>query len=165
MSDTSMPQEARQTHHVRLPLRDSEDDLMPRQVQVLEISHAKLNEVVRKIEQARLGKKEIFKVLDALDRPDGPTEIESWFNRRRDTANGMVYALLATVGVVWVGIATMTTSTEGIPVGDYGLSAYISCLVLLAGCIAAIFYYAKRADSLDRKRERAAAILDFYREP
>lgn len=134
---------------------------MPRQV--LEVSHRRLNELICKLEQARLGSKEVLKVLKALNRPDGPKVIESWYNHRRDTANGMVYALLASVAVLWVGIATMTASTDRIPAGDYGLSAFISCLVLLASCVAAMFYYAKKADSLDRKREQVAAILESYR--
>jgi len=135
---------------------------MPRQV--LEISHKRISELIYKLEQARLGSKEVLKVLKALDRADGPKEIESWYSRRRETANGMVFTLLASAAVLWVGIATMVATTDRIPAGNYGLVAFISCVVLLVSCMPAMLYCARKAESLDRRREQVAAILDSYRE-
>jgi hypothetical protein len=131
--------------------------------QVFEISSRRLSELIYKLEQARLGSKEVLKVLKALDKADGPKEIESWYSRRRETANGMVFVLLASAAVLWVGIATMMALADRIPPGNYGLSAFISCVVLLVSCIPAMFYYSKKAESMDRKREQVTAILDSYR--
>lgn len=75
----------------------------------------------------------------------------------------MVFALFASAFVLWAGIAGMMASADRLPAGNYGLSAFISCVVLLVSCIAAIFHYAKKAESMDRRREQVASILDSYR--
>jgi transcriptional regulator with XRE-family HTH domain len=133
--------------------------------QEFEIYSKRLDELIEKLSQIRLSKKELRKVLKAIGKPGGREDIDSWFSRRRDVARGIFYVLSGGFFVLFSAIMAIIASAKGIPAGEVGFGAFISPVALLACCIISAVYCYWKASSIDRKREQVRAAIDAYREP
>lgn len=128
-----------------------------------EIYSRRIYELIDKLEQIGLSSREVLKVVKALNQPEGINDIISWFNRKRDKALNIMYVLLAGIFVLFIGIMDMITPTNGMPIGNFSLSAFISSTVLLVCCISSALYYRNKANSIDRRLEQILPVLDSYR--
>ncbi len=130
--------------------------------QAFEVYSKRLNELIEKLQQADLGSDEVLQVVQALNKPEGIRDIDSWFSRARDKAFRTRDLLAASVFVLFIGIMGMIASANGIPAGNIGLSALVSSAALLICCITSAFYYHRKASSIDRRLDRVRPVLNSY---
>lgn len=130
--------------------------------QAVEVYSRRLNELIEKLQQEGLRSDEVLKIIKVLNKPEGGTDIESWFNRAREKALRTRDVLSGSVFVLFIGVMTMINSANGIPAGNIGLSALASSATLLICCIMSAFHFHRKADLIDRRLERVLPILISY---
>lgn len=128
-----------------------------------EIHSRRITELIDKLEQIGLNSREVVKIVKALNSVDGNNDIIPWFNSRRDRALNTMLVHLAGVFVLFIGIMGMMASANGVPTGNFGLSAFISSASLLTCCIISALYYLSKANSIDHRLEQILPVLDSYR--